>query len=161
MKFKIITGIALSLISINALAEKTISEHFKSTPGFNAGIYSLGSKKNSLSPQTASARVSVNGKSGRVRDFIKIDANHSIDINNKHSKTMRYTYRYNMKCADMSANYDRTIELEPGESFHNSSYSYGTVQRMEPGTWRIEAETIIEGSESDSARDSATLEVHK
>lgn len=161
MQFKLLAGVALSIISVNAMAERTISEHFKSTPGFNAGIYFGDSKKNATSPQTASARVSVNGKSGRVREFIKVDANHSLDINNKHSRNMRYTYHYNLKCGDMSANYDRTIELEAGESFHNSSYSYGTVQKMEPGTWRIEAETIIEGSESDRASDSATLQVTK
>lgn len=164
MKSKILFSVYLFSLSMNifSLPEgvRIINEKVTITPGYVGGFYSRTEKK-STSPSTAQARVSVIGTSGKVNDYIKIDANHSVDINNRESEYRRFTYKYELKCDDGSANYERTIELKPRTSFHDNSYSYLSVQKAQPGNYRIEASTKIEGPESHSSKESANLIIYK
>lgn len=159
MKYKLLTAITLSTISLNAFAFRVISEHITITPGFVGGFISVDEKK--TSPNVSSARVFVSGKSGKVMEYIKIDANHSINILNRDNRTNRYSYHYTLKCGDGEAKYDRTIEIEANGRFQNASYSYLAIQKAQPGDYRIEAKTSIDGADSENARDSASLNVYK
>lgn len=163
MQFRKSACIVLSLLSVNSFAMndgvKIISEKITITPGFTGGFVSLTEKK--TSPTVTSATVFVTGRSGKVNEFIKIDANHSINILNKDNRVNRYSYHYILKCADGEAKYDRTIEIPANGSFQNASYSYLAIQSPRPGTFRINAQTTVDGADSADARDSADLSVYK
>ena len=161
---KFILTLAASTITMNAFAinecVRTISEHTSITPGFSGGFYSITEKK-TTSPNATDARVFVTSKSGKVNQFITVDASHSVYIINNSDKSQRYSYHYDLKCADGAANYDRTIEIPARGNFRNDSYSYVAIQKTQPGTWRIEGQTKINGAENGSANDSSTLTVYK
>ena len=81
-------------------------------------------------------------------EYIKVQGDHNVSINNDSSNRKRFTYVYTLSCSSSYANYEKTIELSPHESFVDSSHSYGTVQEEYEGTFGIHVGTKISGDES-------------
>lgn len=163
MKNKILTCVALSVISTTVLADsgvRIISENLTKSSNFTGSIYSIGYGR-SDSTKAVSGSVRVSPRQGWAGTPTRVDATHTINITNFDKHNNRYTYTYTLKCADKFANYQRTIELKPGASFSDQGYSYTEVNKKEAGNWKIEGQTKIEGAETMTARDESNLNLHK
>ncbi len=162
MKFRFISAIALSAISINSLAVeghgfKIISTSFQGSPGF--GVVEMSSV--GTGARYAQPTVTTYDAQGRVNEFIKIQSTHSVNLSNFTNQTLRYTYNYDLGCQAFSGHYSRTVDVWPNGIFHDNSMSYGSVQQLSEGNWSINAKTKIEGAENNSIEAHAQLKVRR
>lgn len=164
MKIKTITAVAFSLIAVNTYAYqgenfKIISEKVTQSPGFNGGIIS----HDSPMPRTFSAEALAwaHDSSGRPMEYIKIQGDHNVSLYNSTAQNKRYTYTYVLSCENAYQNVERTVELYPHGNFTDSSHSYGTVQKDNEGTYGVNVQTRVSGSESAYHEAHATLRVRR
>ena len=160
MKLKIISAIALSAISISAIAAgghgyRIINTTITGTPGSG---FIEGYKAKSMSAQPT---VSTSDAQGRISEYIKIQANHGVNLSNFSKVTARYTYTYDLDCRQASAHYSRTVDIFPNGTFYDNSLSYTAVQELSEGNWPINAMTKIDGSEYAVTNAHANLKVRR
>lgn len=165
MKIKTIATIVLSTLSLNALAFqgenfKIISEKMTQSPGFNGGIIS--NDKNAVKKTFgAEALAWAHDASGRPLEYVKIQGDHNISLYNPTDRTARYTYTYVLSCENAYQNFERTVDLYPKGNFTDSSHSYGTVQKDREGTYGVNVNTKVSGSDSAYHEAHAVLRIRK
>ena len=163
MKLKIASALILSAISINALAYEghgftIVSQQESHTPGFGI-IEGGGSKKNSTKAYFASAMTMTYDAEGHRMEFVKIQSDHDVNISNYTHQVQRYTYTYVLSCESAYETFGKTVDVQPGGSFTDSSHVYGTVQKEVEGSWAINASTQITGGENAFHESHAMLRV--
>lgn len=163
MKLKIILALALSFISIQALAIegtgfKIINEKTTHSSGFKGGFQQMSQKKRTTSGYVSTMAWAYNSE-GKPREYIKIQGDHNVSISNYSNKTQRYTYTYVLSCESAYEQFDRTIDVYPNGNFSDSSHSYGSIQEEIGGTFRINVLTKVTGAELSSHEANAILRV--
>jgi hypothetical protein len=144
--FLTIISLTSSVLAYQGKGFRIISERVKSSAKFNGSFESV-SKEDFSKAMFASANASVYNVNGHPYEYIEIKGFHSVNINNYTSQRQRYSYAYNLKCADMWVTFERELELDPNGNFSDSSISRGTFQATGSGSFSIYANTDIAGAE--------------
>ncbi len=152
MKRKIISTIALSLLSVTAFAYqghgyKILNERITSSPGFNFKVIDS-SKTAYSSPNYITASASVNDVRGRPNEYIKLEGYHHVNISNSTTQIQRYRFMYDLKCVDAAGSFSRDIEIYPHGTFSDDTMTFATFQPTTEGLFDIYATTQITGAEN-------------
>ena len=158
MKLKtILSTLALNAYAYTGHGYRIVNEKVTHSPNFNGGFIE-GSKKNTA--MFVGARSWAYDANGSRMEYIKIQGDHSVDLFNGTKEVRRYTYAYNLNCESAYENVERTLDINPGGSFSDSSHSYGVVQKESNGSWRINVSTNITGYEGIFHESHAVLRVN-
>lgn len=149
MKFKFISLSILLAISTNVLAYKVISEEVKCIGKVKCGINviseNVNNVKKNFTKKIEVVSTSIDNKSGKVMQFVKIDALHMVELSNPSDEKKRYRYDMSVMCLDEGIKISRVIELEPGDYILNKYKPYVAIQKQNPGEYPISSEGILSG----------------
>jgi len=133
--------------------------HLEEMPPGSFGTVVANNKKKIL--LSVGTRTSVPSRSGRVNQYLQVDGYHDFTITNNTHQRQTYRLFVSLECGSMRFSDSRYVDIEPGGYYTRNDHSYGAVQQAYPGSYRIAAETSLDGESSHSSRDSNTLYVSK
>lgn len=145
-----INGLLTLLLSANSFAYsghgfKITSETIKSTPGFNFRVEeTTPSNKNTF----GTVGVQTADVTGYVRQHTQINGYHTISITNTTNRPQDYSYTVTLNCQDAQGYFVRNVTVQPNGSYNSSEHTYGDLQSMQPGSFRINATTLLAGESS-------------
>lgn len=147
MKLKFCILLLLSILSVNLFAAtghgyRILSVHREVTPGLTGGVVELDSKGKF---GFANARTLTSDKTGKVMDYITIDAYHDIFITNYTQKKQVYAFTVEVNCDSGRFRETKHVEILPQGTFTSSARSFLNVRESKPVTYRINAMTQITG----------------
>lgn len=155
----IATLCALSL-TCQCHAFKVISEKRTTSPGFVGGIIHVESLLTS-SAMSVQAQSFAFNTIGHPNEYLTIQGTHRIGIRNSDNISRRFTYTYILKCESVYQNIEKTIELNPDETFHDDARSYGVAQKKDIGRYPIDVHTNIIGLNNANSEAHAALIIQK
>ena len=154
---------SFSVFAATGKGYREFGEAYYSAPNANFHVeeVSIGTahavtQDNAMSAKTTTR---VPNRVGRVNESVTVDGYHEFTITNNTSLTQIYEIYIDLECDNMHSYYIRHVELKPGGYYTREDHTYGTVQVIAPGGYRISGKSKLNGESSDSSQNSGTLYV--